>query len=408
MTAAPLPPRAPQRRVAIVHEWLATWAGSEKVVEQWLEMYPQADLFTVVDFLPEADRHRLRGRVPRTSFVQRLPRARQHFRHYLALMPLAVEQFDLSGYDLVLSSNHAVAKGVVTGPAQLHLSYVHSPMRYAWDLQHQYLNESGLSRGLKSWLVRGMLHYLRNWDSRSANGVDAFAANSSFIAQRLLKTYRRTSTVIHPPVATERFTPGLHKETFFLCASRMVPYKRMPMVVEAFAAMPEHPLVVIGDGPDFARVQALAAGCKNIDVRGYVGDAELVSAMQRARAFVFAAEEDFGIAPVEAMACGTPVIAFGRGGALDTVVDGVTGLLFEQQTCESLTAAVRRFVDHALGFDPAACRRQAERFSTAAFRERFAAWVEREWQARHGLAAGALAGAAGSLSPRSPLVSWAP
>ncbi|WP_088279088.1 glycosyltransferase [Ideonella sp. A 288] len=365
-------------RIAIVHEWLATWAGSEKVVEQWLGLYPQADLFTVVDFLPEADRHRLQGRVPRTSFVQRLPGARRHFRHYLPLMPLAMEQLDLSGYDLVLSSNHAVAKGVVTGPSQLHLSYMHSPMRYAWDLQHQYLRESGLERGLRSALARGLLHYLRGWDVRSANGVDAFAANSRFIAQRVHKAYRRSATVIHPPVATDRFTVGSGRDRYFLAASRMVPYKRMPLIVQAFADMPQHRLVVVGDGPDLPRVRALAAGHANIEVRGHVDDAALVQAMQQARAFVFAAEEDFGIAPVEAMACGTPVIAFGRGGSLDTVVDGVTGLFFHEQTAAALADAVARFDAASGAINPADCRRQAERFSEVAFRDRFSQWVEHQ------------------------------
>jgi glycosyltransferase involved in cell wall biosynthesis len=373
-------------KIAIVHEWLSTWAGSEKVVEQWLLQYPHADLFTVVDFLPEADRHHLHGRVPRTSFVQRLPGARRHFRHYLPLMPLAMEQLDLSAYDLVLSSNHAVAKGVVTGPAQLHLSYMHSPMRYAWDLQHQYLRESGMDSGLKSLLARALLHYLRGWDARSANGVDAFAANSSFIAQRVLKTYRRSATVIYPPVDTARFQPWGHKEDYFLAASRMVPYKRLPLIVEAFVGMPQHRLVVVGDGPELPRVRALAAGHAHIEVRGFVEDAELVRTMQRARAFVFAAEEDFGIAPVEAMACGTPVIAYGRGGALDTVIDGVTGLHFAEQSAAAVADAVQRFVAHPGAIDPAACRRQAERFSVPAFRERFGAWVDREWQVRHGVA----------------------
>lgn len=371
-------PATREPRIAIVHEWLATWAGSEKVVEQWLGLYPKADLYTVVDFLPEADRHRLQGRVPRTSFVQRLPGAKRHFRQYLPLMPLAMEQLDLSSYDLVLSSNHAVAKGVVTGPSQLHLSYMHSPMRYAWDLQHQYLRESGIERGLRSVLARGMLHYLRGWDVRSSNGVDAFAANSRFIAQRVQKVYRRSATVIHPPVATARFTVGGNRGDYFLAASRMVPYKRMPLIVQAFVDMPQHRLMVVGDGPELPRLRVLAEGHSNIEVRGQVSDAEMVHAMQQAKAFVFAAEEDFGITPVEAMACGTPVIAYGRGGSLDTVIDGVTGLLFDEQTVPAIAAAVARFDAMADGFDPAACRQQAECFSEAAFRERFTRWVDQQ------------------------------
>lgn len=375
MNASPL-------KVAIVHEWLATYAGSERVVEQLLKIYPQADLFAVVDFLPEAERGFLQGHVPRTSFIQRLPKARRHFRHYLPLMPLAMEQLDLSSYDLVISSNHAVAKGVITGPHQLHVSYVHSPMRYAWDLQHQYLAESGLTRGLKSGLVRLFLHYLRFWDQRSANGVDHFVANSAFIARRIRKVYRREAVVIHPPVDIHGFPLQTEKEDFYLSASRMVPYKRVPLVVEAFARMPGRRLVVIGDGPDLERVKALAT--PNVQVLGFLPTAALVSHMQRARALVFAAEEDFGIAPVEAQACGTPVIAYGRGGSLETVRGGddadATGLFFDAQTPEAICEAVERFEARSGGFPAETCRRHAQGFSEENFRQRLAAHVEQLWQ----------------------------
>lgn len=380
--ATPFPRRAP--RVAIVHEWLATYAGSEKVVEQMLQIWPQADLFAVVDFLDATQRGFVGGRHAKTTFVQRLPGARRRFRHYLPLMPLAVEQHDLSGYDIVISSNHAVAKGVITGPDQLHVSYVHSPMRYAWDLQHQYLAESGLTHGLKAWITRALLHYLRNWDVRSAAGVDRFVANSRFIARRMRKVYRRDAEVVHPPVDVERFVPGERKDDFYLAASRLVPYKQMPMIAAAFSRMPDKRLVVIGDGPEMAKLRA-AAG-PNVQVLGYQSDAVLVDHMQRARAFVFAAEEDFGIAPVEAQACGTPVIAYGRGGALDTVrADGPTaertGLFFDAQTPEAVIAAVQAFEALPEPIAPAACRRQAERFSQQRFRATFRALVERHWQA---------------------------
>lgn len=367
-----------------MHEWLATYAGSEKVVEQILQIWPEADLFAVVDFLGDDQRAFVGGRRAKTTFVQRLPGARRRFRHYLPLMPLAVEQLDLSGYDIVISSNHAVAKGVITGPDQLHVSYVHSPMRYAWDLQHQYLAESGLTSGLKAWVTRALLHYLRNWDARSAAGVDRFVANSRFIARRVRKVYRREAEVVHPPVDIERFVPGPRKDDFYLAASRLVPYKQMPMIAAAFSRMPDKRLVVIGDGPEMAKLRA-AAG-PNVQVLGFQGDATLVDHMQRARAFVFAAEEDFGIAPVEAQACGTPVIAFGRGGALDTVrVDGPanerTGLFFDAQTPEAVIAAIQAFEALPEPISPQACRRHAESFSQQHFRAAFRALVERHWQA---------------------------
>jgi glycosyltransferase involved in cell wall biosynthesis len=376
-------------KIAIVHEWLSTYAGSERVLEQLLAIYPTADLFAVVDALPEGQRAFLRGRPVKTSFIQRLPGARKRFRAYLPLMPLAMEQLDLSGYELVISSNHAVAKGVITGPGQLHVSYVHSPMRWAWDLQHQYLAESGLSDGFKAalpgWLVRALLHYLRGWDQRSANGVDCFIANSQFIAQRIRKCYRRDAEVIHPPVDVERFALRRDKEDFYLSASRMVPYKRVPLIVEAFAAMPDKQLVVIGDGPEYERVRRHLPA--NVRLLGFQPAAQLVDWMQRARAMVFAAEEDFGIAPVEAQACGTPVIAYGRGGSLETVRGSGparTGLFFMEQTPAAIRAAVQRFEATPQAYDAAACRAHAENFSVAIFRARFEALAAAQWRAFEG------------------------
>ena len=195
-------------KVAIVHEWLVNYAGSERVVEQMLTCFPEADLFATIDFIPPGERDFLRGKTPRTTFVQRLPFARKKYQTYLPLMPLAVEQHDLTGYDLVLSSSHAVAKGVLTGPDQLHICYCHSPIRYAWDLQHQYLKESGLNRGLKGRIARWLLHKVRMWDARTGNGVDHFLANSAYIARRVNKVYRREATVIHPPVDVEALPPA--------------------------------------------------------------------------------------------------------------------------------------------------------------------------------------------------------
>ncbi len=382
--AGPLP--AAPRRVAIVHEWFDTYAGSEKVVEQLIHLFPQADVFVVCDFLPEASRGFLQGRPVRTTFIQRLPFARTKFRQYLPLMPLAVEQIDLSAYDLVLSSSHAVAKGVITGPHQLHISYVHSPMRYAWDLQHQYLDEAGLTRGLKSAIARISLHYLRMWDVRTAHGVDQFIANSAFIRSRIAKVYRRDAEVIHPPVDVAGFplrNPADGPGDFYLTASRMVPYKRVPLIVEAFASMPDKRLVVIGDGSEFDKAKVKAG--PNVKLLGYQGQAELVRHMQRARAFVFAAEEDFGITPVEAQACGTPVIALGRGGSLETVKglasdgDARTGVFFAEQSVAAIVDAVRRFEALSQAISPQACHDHAQVFSIEAFRRQMLSLVSLQW-----------------------------
>lgn len=368
-------------RIAIVHEWLATYAGSERVLEQMIACFPEADVFAIMDFLPETERGFMAGKRPTVSFIQHLPFAKRHYRSYLGLMPFAVEQFDLSGYDLILSNNHAVAKGVLVGPDQLHITYMNSPMRYAWDLHHQYLRESGLDRRWVGWLARYLLYRLRSWDVRTSLGVDALLANSEFIQRRIRRVYGRNSTVIYPPVDIETFTPRSEKEDFFLAASRMVPYKRMDLVVESFTRMPDRRLVVIGDGPDFKRVRKLAGS--NVTLLGYQPTTVLREHMQRAKAFVFAAEEDFGIMPVEAQACGTPVIAYGKGGSLETVIGlerrdrPPTGVLFPEQTVESLVEAVEAFESATASFDPTVLRRHAEQFSAARFRTEYRAFVER-------------------------------
>jgi glycosyltransferase involved in cell wall biosynthesis len=384
-------------RVAIVHEWLVNYAGSERVTEQLLRMYPGADLFAVVDFLSDSERTAfLGGRRARTTFIQNLPGARKHFRAYLPLMPMAVEQHDLSAYDIVISSSHAVAKGVLTGANQLHISYVHSPIRYAWDLQHQYLEEAGLTQGLKASAAKAILHYMRLWDQRTAHGVDHFVANSQFIARRIAKTYGRKAQVIYPPVDIQAFTPTEAKDDFYLTASRFVPYKKVPLIVQAFRAMPTRQLVVIGEGPEFARAKALAAGAPNVKLLGFQPAEELRQYMQRARAFVFAAEEDFGIVPVEAQACGTPVIAYARGGALETVrglgsAPDATGLFFDAQTSAAIVDAVERFEAHAQRFHAAACRANAECFSIQRFTDEMRALVDAAWRDH-------LAGPAGARS----------
>nr|WP_283949701.1 glycosyltransferase [Limobrevibacterium gyesilva] len=365
---------------------MQSYAGAERVLEQLIACFPEADIFATVDVVPEGQRGFLQGRPVRTSFIQRLPFARTRFRAYLGLMPLAVEQYDLSGYDVVISSHHAVAKGVLTGPDTLHVSYVHSPMRYAWDLQHQYLRQLGLARGVRGAVVRWLLSRLRMWDARTADGVDVFVANSSHVARRIRKCYRREALVIPPPVDVGTFRIGGARSDFYLVASRLVAYKRVDLVVEAFAAMPDRRLVVAGDGPEWARVVKAARGAANIAFRGAVAQDELVRLMQEARAFVFAAEEDFGIALVEAQACGTPVIALGRGGARDIVRedDPATGLFFQEQTASAIAAAVRRFEADAGRISPQACRRNALRFTVETFRTRITELVAREAAAAYG------------------------
>lgn len=368
-------------KVAIVHEWLDTFAGSERVVEQLLACWPQADLFVVCDFMPESERGFLGGRRPRTTFIQRLPFARTRFRWYLGLMPVAIEQLDLAGYDLVVSSSHAVAKGVLTGPGQLHVSYVHSPMRYAWDLQHEYLRQAGMDSGIKSPLVRWMLHRLRAWDHASAARVDVVVANSNYIGERIRKAWGRESVVVHPPVDVDGFQMHRQKEEFFLVASRWVPYKRVDLVAQAFRHMPHRRLVIVGGGPCEAQVRDAAGGAPNIEIRGHVPFGELVGLMQRARACLHAAEEDFGIALVEAQACGTPMIAFARGGARDIVrsppAPNPTGVLFPTQSAASIVEALELFDSCRHTITPEACRRNAMRFTRERFRAAMIELVDR-------------------------------
>lgn len=359
-------------RIAVVHEWFTRWAGSEAVLEQILACLPGADLFAITS-RPDAEglRH-LGDRRVRTSFVQRLPGGSRWPQAYLPLLPWAAEQLDLRGYDVVVSNSHCVAKGVITSPDCLHLAYVHSPARYAWDLQHEYQSRvPWLFRPLWSW----QMHRLRAWDAISAVRPDAIACNSAYIARRIRHTWGRSAEVIHPPVDTSAFTPGGVRGSAFLTASRLVGYKRVPLIVEAFTTMPEHQLVVIGDGPEMAAVRRAAGRATNIRVLGHVPRSELIDQMRSARAFVFAAEEDFGIAPVEAMACGTPVIAFGRGGAAESVVDGETGLLFGEQSVEAIRATVARFCSLPQ-LAAAACVARAAGFGETAFRERVQSFLD--------------------------------
>jgi glycosyltransferase involved in cell wall biosynthesis len=363
-------------KTAIVHEWLVTYAGSERVVEQMLALYPEADLFSLVEFLPPDLRSFIHHKPVHTSFLQRLPFAKTKFRRYLPLMPLAIEQFDLSDYDLVLSSSHAVAKGVMTRADQLHISYVHTPIRYAWDLQQQYLKGSQLERGAGAFLTHLVLHYLRLWDLATANRVDYFLANSRYVARRIWKTYRRSAQVIYPPVAVDRFQPRYQRDDFYLILSRFVPYKRVDLVVEAFARL-GLPLVVIGDGGDRPKIERLATS--NIQLLGHQPDAVVADHLSRCKAFVFAAAEDFGIAPVEAQAAGAPVIAYGKGGVTESVIADKTGIFFPYQTVESLVEAVQKFESGLYCFSPEELHQNAARFSPERFRQQLIQFIDQKW-----------------------------
>ncbi|MBL1266202.1 MAG: glycosyltransferase [Halomonas sp.] len=372
-------------KVAIIHDWLTTWAGAEKALAQLIACYPQAEIFTTVNFLETEKIPCLTGRVIHTSFIQKLPGARKHYRRYLPLMPLAVEQFDLKGFDLILSSSHAVAKGIIPEPTALHICYCYSPMRYAWDMQHQYLRQSGNEKGLVGMLMRWQLHRLRQWDYLSAQRVDHFIAISAYIQRRVSLFYRRTADIVYPPVSVENFNPHRQRGDFYLTAARMVPYKRLDLVIEAFNQMPEKELIVIGDGPDFSKLSASAG--PNVKLLGYQPDAILTDYLERAKAFVYMAEEDFGILPVEAQAAGAPVIGYGQGGVAETIIHQQTGMLINQQTSAALQQCIEQF-EHQKQQDDQwcgarLCRQNAERFANQTFVEAMQNNIENAFNALH-------------------------
>jgi glycosyltransferase involved in cell wall biosynthesis len=343
-------------------------------VESFVNIWKDADVYTLVDFLNDEERSIiLKGKRANTSFIQNLPFARNHHRSYLPLFPMAIEQFDLSDYKIIVSSSHAVAKGVLVNPDQLHISYCHTPVRYAWDLHHQYLKEANLQKGIKAFYVKRVLHRLRLWDVISSARVNYFIANSKFVARRIEKIYRREADVIYPPVDTDKFTLNEKKDDYYLTASRFVPYKRVDLVVEAFSKMPGKKLLVIGDGPQEKKIKSLAA--KNIEFIGYQPPDKLKKYMQDAKAFVFAAEEDFGIVVVEAMACGTPVIALNRGGTAETVIDNKTGIHICEQSVKGIIEAVEKYEQSSDKFDLKYIRRYSEQFSRKIFEDKISRYV---------------------------------
>lgn len=377
-------------KYALVHEWLTPLAtgGSELVVRQILN-HIDADLYALIDFESTNPQSYLFKRQIGTTFLQHLPQARNGVQKYLPLLPLAIEQLDLRAYDVILSSSHTVAKGVLTGPTQLHICYCHTPMRFAWDLTFDYLRSSNLGYGPQGLLTRYLLHRMRQWDVLAANRVDYFIANSQYIARRIWRCYRRPATVIYPPVNIERFPFVTSKQDFYVTVSRLVSYKQVSLIVRAFNQL-RRPLVVIGTGPELTRLRCLAL--PNVQILGSQPDEVVEKYMAQAKAFVYAACDDFGIALVEAQACGTPVIAYGAGGALETVLDirqhpdTGTGLFFGEQTEAALVEAVEKFEAYQGVFSPECARSHAAQFAPKIFEERYLAFLERscqEWNSRH-------------------------
>ncbi len=366
-------------KVAIVQEWLVTVGGSDKVVKAILDVFPDADIYTLVAKKEVCDELGIPWEKVHTSFIQKMPLGTKKHRAYLPLFPFAIEQFDLRGYDVVISSSHCVAKGVLTKADQLHICYCHSPIRYCWDMYNEYLEESHLDKGFKSWLVRLMLHPIRLFDAIAGSRVDYYISNSDYVGQRIRKTYRRKATTIHPNIDISNFELCNDKQEYYLASSRLVAYKKIDTIIEAFNQMPDKKLVVIGGGPNLEAYRKLAND--NVTVMGYQPFDVLKDKMQHAKAFVFAADEDFGMIPIEAQSCGTPVIAYGHGGSLETVNGGKTGLFFYEQTPEAIVEAVNKF--EAMGsqpFAPADCRQWAEGFSEERFKREIKEFVEEKYE----------------------------
>ena len=368
-------------KYALVNEWLTPKAtgGSELVVKEILK-HITADVYSLIDFESTNPKSYLYNRSIGTTFLQYFPLAHTGVQKYLPFLPLAIEQLDLRKYDVILSSSHSVAKGILASPHQLHVCYCHTPMRYAWDLTFDYLRSSMIGRGIPGIFTRYLLHHLRQWDVISANRVDFFIANSHHTADRIWRCYRRTAKVIYPPVDIDRFTFNSSKDDFYVTVSRLVSYKKISLIVQAFNKL-GYPLIIIGDGPEIAKLRLIAK--PNIQILGAQKDTVVEKYVAKAKAFIYAACEDFGIALVEAQACGTPVIAYGNGGALETVIDvqqdaqNGTGILFKHQTVESLIDAVENFQDFQYQVDPKSCRRQAEKFSPEIFKTSYLAFLEK-------------------------------
>lgn len=362
-------------KIALVHEWLVFYAGGERVFESFTNIWKDADVFALVDFLNDEQRKIiLKGKHAHTTFIQKLPFAEKKFRSYLPLFPLAIESLNFSKYDVIISSSHAVTKGVRKKPNQLHISYCHSPMRYIWDEAETYFEAAKLNTGIKKIIATKILNYLRKWDLKTAKRPDYLLANSNYIAEKLKRIYNRESTVIYPPVDIDKFSCVEQKDDYYFVASRLVPYKKIDLIVEAFAQMPDKRLIIAGTGPELNKLKNNFL--VNVEFVGYQDEKALKELMQKAKAFVFSAEEDFGIVVVEAMACGTPVIALNKGGTAETVIDGKTGILFEEQTVEDIKDAVKRFEKIENQFNHKEIAEHTKKFSRQIFEEKMKNYVD--------------------------------
>ncbi|MCX6990525.1 MAG: glycosyltransferase [Chlamydiae bacterium] len=360
-------------KTALVHDWLTGVGGGERVLESIYDLYP-SKIHVLIKNPEKLDGTFFEDKEIETSFIQALPFAKKHYRNYLPFFPLAIEQFDLCGYDLIISTSHAVAKGVLTNSNQLHICYCFTPMRYAWDLYQFHMSHlSGLKRPLASYI----LHAMRKWDCLSAPRVDEFVTISHYVAKRIKKIYGREAPVIYPPVDTKAFFISNKKEEYYITYSRLVPYKKIDLIVAAFAKMPEKRLIVIGDGPEMSRIKSVAS--QNVELLGYQPDSVVRSLLGSAKAFIFAAEEDFGIVMVEALASGIPVIAFDKGASREIVKDGVSGIFFQEQTIASLCEAVCAYERCQNQFDPYKIKESAERFSQDRFKDEFRLFVDEKF-----------------------------
>lgn len=356
-------------KIAVVHDWLVTNAGAEKVLKSILELYPDADIFSLVNFLSKKEKKDiLNNRLVRTSFIQNLPFSKKYFRNYLPLFPKAIESFDLSSYDLIISSSWAFAKGIKKNSEQIHISYCHTPIRYAWDLFHEYTDSL---KQPKKFFVEKSLEYIRKWDIKTLDRVDYFISNSKFVANRIKKTYSRGSIVIYPTVDTKNFILEEKKDEYYLTASRLVPYKKTKLIIESFNEMPEKKLFVIGSGEEFEELKKIAKD--NITLLGYQEFTDMIRYMQKAKAFIYAAIEDFGIVPIEAMSCGTPVIALKDGGTAETVTHELNGVHFKKQSKNDIKNAVRYF--EKLNFDYQFISQNAKVYSDLRFKKEFKNFV---------------------------------
>lgn len=367
------------KKIAIIHDWLEKKGGAEKVLEDLLLIYPNCDLFLLADFMKKKDRKFLKNHKIKYSFIQYLPFAKKIFRFYFVLMPLALKLLDFNKYDIIISNSHSFAKNIIKNKKQIHISYCHTPVRYAHVMMDEYIKDYyGIKNFFLKNLLKVILNMIKTWDINSNKNVDHFIANSEYLKKRIKKIYNRTSTVIHPPVDTDKFILKKYKKNFYLTASRLVPYKKIDIIIKAFNKLPQQTLHVIGDGPKLKEYKNLANS--NIKVTGWADQKELIKNMQESKCFIFAPLEDFGIVPVEAQSCGTPVIAYGKGGALDTVVNypkkNATGIFFKKQTPNSIIKSIRLFEKNLHYFKPINSKNNSLKFSRKNFRIKFKKFID--------------------------------